>query len=137
MARIYDLEQVPPLDGRAAHTIDAIVDRIIIREGSRGRLAESLQLAVKQGAGLVVAAVQGLGFRVQGSGEGKETGDRGTGTDWTDRLFSTLYACPNCQTSLEEIEPRTFSFNSPYGACPQCEGLGYRLQFDRTWSCPT
>jgi excinuclease ABC subunit A len=127
---IYDLEQVPPLDGRAAHSIEAIVDRIIIREGSRGRLGESLQLAVKQGAGLVVAAVQGTGFGGQGSGEGKETGDRGQGTDWTDRLFSTLYACPNCQTSLEEIEPRTFSFNSPYGACPQCEGLGYRLQFD-------
>ncbi len=49
---------------------------------------------------------------------------------WTDRLFSTLYACPNCQLSVEEIEPRTFSFNSPYGACPKCEGLGYRLQFD-------
>jgi excinuclease ABC subunit A len=114
---IFDLEQVPPLDGRAAHTIEAVVDRIIIREGSRGRLAESLALAVKQGEGVVVAAVQ-------------ETGDKGQEPSWTDRLFSTLYACPNCGTSVEEIEPRTFSFNSPYGACPHCEGLGYREQFD-------
>jgi excinuclease ABC subunit A len=114
---IYDLEQVPPLDGRLAHTIEAVVDRIIIREGSRGRLAESLALAVKQGVGVVVAVVQG-------------TGDKGQEMSWTDHLFSTLYACPNCGTSVEEIEPRTFSFNSPYGACPQCEGLGYREEFD-------
>ena len=109
---IFDLDAVSPLDGRKPHTIEAIVDRIIIRPGSRSRLAESLQLAVKQGAGVVVASYQG------------------SGDTWTDRLFSTLYACPNCQLSLEEIEPRTFSFNSPYGACPRCEGLGYRLEFD-------
>ncbi|HEX5106679.1 MAG TPA: ABC-ATPase UvrA, partial [Pirellulaceae bacterium] len=119
---VYDLEQTPPLDGRAAHTIEAVVDRIVIREGSRGRLAESLALAVKQGEGVVVAAVQGA--REQG------TGDRVQDTEWDDRLFSTLYACPNCRTSIAEIEPRTFSFNSPYGACPACDGLGYKLQFD-------
>jgi excinuclease ABC subunit A len=117
---ILDLDQVPPLDGRRPHTIEAIVDRIIVRAGSRSRLAESMQLALKQGEGVVVAAVQETGDRRQATGD----------TGWTDRLFSTLYACPNCQTSLEEIEPRTFSFNSPYGACPQCEGLGYRVQFD-------
>ena len=124
---MFDLDPAPPLDGRKAHTIEAVVDRIVIRPGSRSRLAESLQLAVKQGDGVVIASFLDQS-RDQGSRSlGRRSEVRG---DWTDRLFSTLYACPNCQLSLEEIEPRTFSFNSPYGACPQCEGLGYRLEFD-------
>ena len=113
---VHDLDAVPPLDGRKSHTIEAVVDRIIIRPGSRSRLAESLQLAVKQAGGLVVASY--------------EVAAANSEVAWADRLFSTLYACPNCQISLAEIEPRTFSFNSPYGACPQCTGLGYRVQFD-------
>jgi excinuclease ABC subunit A len=111
---VLDLDSVPPLDGRKPHTIEAIVDRIVVRPGSRSRLAESIQLAVKQGSGVVIASYLA------------ESGD----STWTDRLFSTLYACSNCQVNLEEIEPRTFSFNSPYGACPRCEGLGYRVEFD-------
>ncbi|MEX2176237.1 MAG: excinuclease ABC subunit UvrA [Pirellulaceae bacterium] len=124
-AAVYDLDAVPPLDGRKPHTIEAIVDRVIIRPGSRARLAESIQLAVKQAAGLVVACYLDPASEKQAQAEGN-----GSEKFWIDRLFSTLYACPNCQISLEEVEPRTFSFNSPYGACPQCEGLGYRLQFD-------
>jgi excinuclease ABC subunit A len=123
---VLDLDAVPPLDGRKPHTIEAVVDRIVVRPSSRSRLAESLQLAVKQGEGVVVGSFQGAGGREQGTGDRKQEQDNG----WTDRLFSTLYACPNCQISLEEIEPRTFSFNSPHGACPQCEGLGYRVEFD-------
>src|SRR5262245_35678028 len=123
---IYDLDAVPPIDGRKTHTIEAVVDRIITRPGARLRVAESLQLAVKQGAGLVVAAVQEAGARRQEPGVKNQE----TQTRWTDRLFSTLYACPNCQVNLEEIEPRTFSFNSPYGACPRCEGLGYVVESD-------
>jgi excinuclease ABC subunit A len=115
---IYDLDAAPQLDGRKPHTVEAVVDRIIIRPGSRGRLAESLQLALKQGGGIVSAS-----YAEPSPPESSEK-------SWTYRLFSTLYACPNCQLSVEEIEPRTFSFNSPYGACPQCEGLGYRIQFD-------
>jgi len=122
---ILDLDAVPPLDGRKAHTIEAIVDRIVVREGSRSRLAESLQLAVQQGEGVVVACY----LEPAREAEAKAAG-LGSERFWTDRLFSTLYACPNCQTSLEEIETRTFSFNSPYGACPQCEGLGNRVEFD-------
>jgi excinuclease ABC subunit A len=122
---VSDLDAAPPLDGRKAHTIEAIVDRIIIRPGSRGRLAESIQLAVKQAEGLVVAC-----YLDPSAEEKAKAAGNGSEKFWIDRLFSTLYACPNCQISLEEIEPRTFSFNSPYGACPQCEGLGYRLQFD-------
>src|SRR5262245_53884183 len=122
---VYDLDAVPPLDGRKAHTIEAIVDRIIIRPGSRSRLAESIQLAVKQSDGIVVASY----LDPASEGQAKSAGN-GSEKFWTDRLFSTIYACPNCQISVEEIEPRTFSFNSPYGACPRCEGLGYRVQFD-------
>ena len=122
---VYDLDAVPGLDGRKAHTIEAVVDRIIVRPGSRARLAESIQLAVKQSGGLVVASYldPAAEERVRSAADGSDG-------FWMDRLFSTLYACPNCQISLEEIEPRTFSFNSPYGACPTCTGLGYRLQFD-------
>ncbi len=112
---VLDLDAAGPLDGHKPHTIEAVVDRIVIRAGSRPRLAESLELAIKQGAGVVVACYQDP---AQNNGQ------------WIDQLFSTLYACPNCQLSVEEIEPRTFSFNSPYGACPACEGLGYRYEFD-------
>jgi excinuclease ABC subunit A len=113
---VYDLEQVPPLDGRKAHSIEAVVDRVVVRPGSQSRLAESLALAVKQGDGVVIASYT--------------DGDKTREPLWTDRLFNTRYACPECQTSLTEIEPRTFSFNSPYGACPTCAGLGYRMEFD-------
>ncbi|MBC7852985.1 MAG: ATP-binding cassette domain-containing protein, partial [Pirellulaceae bacterium] len=109
---IHDLDQVPPLDGHKPHTLEAVVDRLIIREGMSSRLAESLSLALKHGNGLVIAAME-----------------REKGT-WEDRLYSTLYACPSCGVALAEIEPRTFSFNSPYGACPKCEGLGTERDFD-------
>ena len=88
---------------------------MVIREGVRDRLAESINLAVRHGDGLVLATYE------------EKTADGGV---WHDRLFSTQYACPNCKISYEELEPRTFSFNSPYGACPTCEGLGVRVAFD-------
>jgi len=109
---IHDLDQAPTLDGKRSHTLEAVVDRLIIREGMSSRLAESLSLAIKHGSGVVLAAMER---------------DKGT---WEDRLYSTLYACPSCGVALAEIEPRTFSFNSPYGACPKCEGLGTERDFD-------
>ena len=78
-------------------------------------MAESVKLALRHGEGLVLACC-----------EEKSNGE----THWSDRLYSTLYACPQCSISFEELEPRTFSFNSPYGACPTCEGLGVRVAFD-------
>ncbi len=92
-----------------------MIDRVVVREGVRDRIAESINLAVRHGDGLVLAAHE------------EKTAD---GPVWRDRLFSTQYACPNCKISYEELEPRTFSFNSPYGACPACEGLGSRTAFD-------
>lgn len=113
--QIYDLDHAPPLDRNETHSIDAVVDRVVIRDGVRPRLADSLRMALKHGEGLVLAV-----FLPPGEPE----------TAWQQRLFSMLYACPDCGVSFMELEPRTFSFNSPYGACPQCEGLGQTIQFD-------
>jgi len=113
--QVVDIDHPPELVRQRAHHIEAVVDRVIVRPSSRKRIAESIQLAVDHGDGLVLVS-----FDRKSHGQGA----------WEDRLFSTLYACPNCQISYEELEPRTFSFNSPYGACPTCEGLGCRVEFD-------
>jgi excinuclease ABC subunit A len=112
---IVDLHEQPELEQQKSHDIEAVIDRLVIREGVRGRLAESIDLAVQHGDGDLMAVYE----------EKSKDGGR-----WRDRLFSTQYACPNCKISFEELEPRTFSFNSPYGACPKCEGLGVREGFD-------
>jgi excinuclease ABC subunit A len=113
---VVDLESPPDLTPQKAHHIEAVVDRVVVRQGTRSRLAESINLAIKHGEDLVLATYE----------EKKPDGP----SVWHDLLFSTQYACPNCKISYEELEPRTFSFNSPYGACPKCEGLGVLLQFD-------
>ena len=113
--QVIDIDNPPELARQKAHHIEAVIDRVVIREGVRPRLAESINLAVRHGDGLVLASYEG-----HSAGE----------TTWHDELFSTHYACPNCKISYEELEPRTFSFNSPYGACPECEGLGARVAFD-------
>jgi len=113
--QVIDAESPPELVRQRAHHIEAVVDRVVVREGVRARLAESINLAVRHGDGLVLATHE-------------EKSD--DGPIWHDELFSTRYACPNCKISYEELEPRTFSFNSPYGACPECEGLGAREAFD-------
>ena len=112
---VHDVENPPTLVRQKAHTIEAVVDRVVVRAGVRPRFAESVAMAVRYGEGLVVA-----------SHEAKANG----AVAWHDTLFSTHYACPNCKISYEELEPRTFSFNSPYGACPECEGLGCKVAFD-------
>jgi excinuclease ABC subunit A len=112
---VIDVNHPPDLVAQKSHNIEAVVDRVVVREGVRERIAESINLAVQHGDGLVLAAHEEK---------------RAAGSVWHDRLFSTLYACPNCKISYEELEPRTFSFNSPYGACPKCEGLGAHVAFD-------
>ena len=107
--QVIDVNSPPALVAQKSHNIEAVIDRVVVREGVRERIAESINLAVQHGDGLVLA-----------THEEKTAG----GSVWHDRLFSTQYACPNCKISYEELEPRTFSFNSPYGACPKCEGLG-------------
>jgi len=113
---VYELGDVPELSRQKNHDIEAVVDRVLVREGIRPRLAESINIAIRRGEGLVIVSYH-------------EATDDGAGT-WRDVLFSIHLACPRCQISYEEIEPRSFSFNSPHGACPTCEGLGARVEFD-------
>ncbi len=115
----FDLESVPHLDLRRKNSIEAIVDKLIVREGASGRLADSVNLALKLADGLVSTSLQ-----LVASGNEVES------SPWTERLFSTRFACADCGISYEEIEPRTFSFNSPYGACPDCDGMGRKASDD-------
>ncbi len=112
---VYDIDQVPELEPRRMHHIESVVDRVVIRHAIRARIVESVNLAIKLGEGLVLACYLDT---------------NGSDPPWQDLLFSTRYACPNCGISYSELEPRTFSFNSPYGVCPTCEGLGARIEFD-------
>ncbi|MCA9213109.1 MAG: excinuclease ABC subunit UvrA [Planctomycetales bacterium] len=115
---VYDLDNVPELGTRKNHNIDAVIDRVIIRDGVRSRVGESIRLAIHHGEGLMMICYL--------TPEMHET----NANKWANDLFSTRYACPDCNVSYEELETRTFSFNSPYGACPVCEGLGQVEEFD-------
>ena len=118
--QVCDLENLQELAPRKVHGIEAVVDRLVIRPGMRARAGESIRLAIRHGEGLVLVSYLDQGRTDQEQAEGV----------WRDVLFSTKHACPHCKISYEELAPRTFSFNSPYGACPQCGGLGVRIQFD-------
>lgn len=118
--QVFDMESLPDLEPRKSHHIDAVVDRVIIRPSVRSRVAESIQLALKYGEGLCSICYLDEDDIDEDHPRGK----------WVDKLFSTLYACPDCDISYEELEPRTFSFNSPYGVCHECEGFGVKHQFD-------
>jgi excinuclease ABC subunit A len=108
---VYDLEKAPKLAKNRKHQIEVVVDRLTVDDKYRTRLAESISTALELGGGLV-------NLHVSGDGEQEE------------RLFSRDLACVHCGISYEELEPRMFSFNSPYGACPACGGLGTRLEVD-------
>ncbi|MBO5327923.1 MAG: excinuclease ABC subunit UvrA [Clostridia bacterium] len=110
---IYDLQEDIHLEKNIRHNISVIVDRLIIKEGILKRLTDSLENALNLASGLVVI----------------ESGE-------TEELFSTNYACPDCGISIEEIEPRLFSFNTPWGACPECYGLGFKQVVDPDLICP-
>jgi excinuclease ABC subunit A len=114
--QIYDLDQLPEIAPRKNHDLDAIVDRVVIREATRGRTAESVHLAIKHGGGTATVLYAPPGAPAD---------------HWQEEFFSTLSACPRCNASFAELEPRSFSFNSAYGACPTCEGLGRLVQFDQ------
>ncbi|MGE0533552.1 MAG: excinuclease ABC subunit UvrA [Pirellulales bacterium] len=119
---VYDIDVVPELVRQRTHTIEAVVDRVVIRPGLEARVAESLHLALKHGEGVAVVAWLAAEETAQSAGDQSAT--------WQEKLYSTEAACPDCKISFAGLEPRTFSFNSPYGACPTCEGLGYRVEFD-------
>ena len=115
---VFDIDDLPELAPHRIHNVEAVVDRIKISDASSARVVESIRVAVQYGEGLVMACFPDPDH------------PQGAVSEWRDELFSTLYACPQCGINFAEIEPRTFSFNSPYGACPDCAGLGSRWQFD-------
>ncbi len=105
---LVDLDEEIRLERYRRHDIEVVVDRLVLRDGVRRRLADSLETALDLGEGMVIVAVEDDG----------------------DRYFSEHFSCPECDISLPELEPRMFSFNSPYGACPQCSGLGFLQVID-------
>jgi excinuclease ABC subunit A len=113
------------------HTIEAVIDRIVLRPDVRQRLAESIEAALKLAGGAVIVSREGT----PNSARGIQHAARGT--DWTDTAFSTTFADPdNPEYALEELSPRLFSFNSPFGACPECHGLGTIFEFDEARIIP-
>jgi len=113
----YDIEDAPTLDKKFHHDIDVVVDRLVVREGLETRLADSFETALALTDGLAIVE------RAYRDGEEPDAGPERI-------LFSAKFACPVSGFTIEEIEPRLFSFNSPHGACPECSGLGAKLYFD-------
>ncbi|MDO4488672.1 MAG: excinuclease ABC subunit UvrA [Eubacteriales bacterium] len=105
---MYELTEEIKLDKNLKHDIEIVVDRLIIRDGITGRLTDSVENVLKLSGGLMIVSII----------NGEEL------------TFSQNFACPDCGISVEEIEPRSFSFNNPFGACPECYGLGYKMEFD-------
>ena len=120
----YLLEEVPELDKKKAHTIDVVVDRLVL-PCDRTRLTDSVELALKVGNGV-------LNVETLETTQTTQT----TQTSQTSQTFSELNACPHCGISFDELKPRSFSFNSPFGACPTCGGLGQLYYFDEDLVVP-
>ncbi len=110
---VYDLQEEIRLEKNIRHNIYVVVDRLVIKEGVLKRLTDSLENALRLADGLVIIDC-----------DGKE------------EMYSSNYACPDCGISIEEIEPRLFSFNTPWGACPECSGLGFKQTVDPDLICP-
>jgi len=111
--KVLELENKIDLDKNKSHTVEAVVDRLVLKGDIRKRLTDSVETALEIGNGLVIVSIE---HRSLGTGK--------------DVLFSERYACVECGISLEELTPRMFSFNSPYGACPVCAGLGNKMEID-------
>ena len=105
---LYDLSEDIQLDKNIKHSIEIVVDRIVVREGIETRLTDSIESVLELAEGLLMVDV----------------------IDGDTLMFSESFACPDCGVSIDEIEPRSFSFNNPFGACPDCFGLGYRMEFE-------
>ncbi len=111
---LYELSEEIKLDKNIKHNIEIVVDRLIVREGIEKRLTDSIENALSLGNGLMMVDVQ----------DGEMVN------------FSQNFACPDCGISIDEVEPRSFSFNNPFGACPDCFGLGYKMEFDEDLMIP-
>ena len=105
---LYELSEEIKLDKNIKHNIEIIVDRLVVKPGIEKRLSDSIETVLNLSDGLLMVDTM----------------------DGTVKTFSQSFACPDCQISIDEIEPRSFSFNNPFGACPDCFGLGYKMEFD-------
>ncbi|MGX7364515.1 excinuclease ABC subunit UvrA [Aerococcus suis] len=105
---LYDIEELPELEKNKKHDIAIVIDRLVIKDGIRGRLADSLEMALRLADGYALCDV----------------------IDGEEILFSEHYSCPHCGFTVGELEPRLFSFNAPFGACPDCDGIGMKLEVD-------
>ena len=112
--QIFEVDEAPVLEKYKKHNIELVIDRLSVRSEMQKRIADSVELALKEGQGRCIVLVGADGKKDQAE----------------ERVFSSAFACPDCGFSFEEISPRLFSFNSPYGACPQCHGLGTRMVID-------
>jgi excinuclease ABC subunit A len=132
--KFYEIAEVPALDKKFNHDIDVVVDRIVVRPDIATRLADSLETALKLAEGLAVAefadAPQGTSPSPAGEGDRKTKLAAAAAADERRLVFSEKFACPVSGFTIPEIEPRLFSFNNPFGACPKCGGLGVEQHID-------
>lgn len=112
--KIYEIGRLPDIDKKKNHNVEVVVDRLVIRDDIKERLTDSVELALKHGSGKVIIDVVGE----------------------EERIFSEHYACPYCEISYPDLEPRLFSFNSPFGACSECDGLGTKTAIDEDLIVP-
>ena len=132
------LEEVPELDKKKAHSIDVVVDRLVL-PCDRTRLTDSVELALRTGGGVVNCEIVGLrDCGIEGSRGvlGRQSDNQTIRQSNNELTFSELNACPHCGISFDELKPRSFSFNSPFGACPTCGGLGQLYYFDEDLVVP-
>jgi len=111
---VYDLSEEIKLDKNIKHNIEIVVDRLVVKEGIEKRLTDSIEAVLKLAEGLMIVDV----------------------IDGEQIRFSEGFSCPDCGISIDEVEPRSFSFNNPFGACPECFGLGYKMEFDEDLMIP-
>ena len=126
--QFHELDEPPTLDKKFRHDIDVVVDRIVVREGMEQRLADSLRTALDLADGIAILETAPRAGEGEGEGEDAPEPERLT--------FSENFACPVSGFTIPEIEPRLFSFNAPFGACPDCDGLGVELFFDERLVVP-
>ncbi len=133
---LYDIEDAPDLDKKFKHDIEVVVDRLVVGDGIEARLADSLETALDLAEGIAYAddadaqKQDEAGSRKKGSTKGKKTSGIQDHVPPGRTVFSARFACPVSGFTIDEIEPRLFSFNNPFGACPACDGLGTEMYFD-------
>lgn len=133
--QMFEVTDDIPMDRYKQHTIEVVVDRLVVKEGIERRMADSIEAALKMGKGLLQLLVgfpDGAEIPAAITSLAAQQADGQLAPDQKefDLLFSESYSCPICGFSIPELEPRMFSFNSPYGACPDCTGLGTKTEFD-------